>query len=154
MRSENLQVDEFDDRAVGGLEANGTGLPGMQGFDPAGDADAPAVTGCKPGKIPLWSRSGQVVPGGQGEFKKFGRDLRAHRVQPDITGAGTTIAVAIEPGAGRGAADSQRLAKDIGGHGPANGTKQKKQPASHDEEEASGPKRRAFSLLPDRIRPV
>lgn len=117
MRPEFIEIDKFQGGAVSGFEADRAGDAGPQGFGPSRDADAPRIARFKTREIPFRSRRAQVVAGLTRKRQEFLRDMRADGVQADIAGAGAAITIAVKSGARRRAAQFQRLAKDIGGHG-------------------------------------
>ncbi len=108
---------------MGGGEDDRGGESGGEGFLPAGDAEAPAISGFEAGEAVEGHGGAEIVALGLGEAQKFGGDLGADDVGAAILGAGLAAAIAKEAGDWIGAAGLQGLAEDIFGvvHGENGG---------------------------------
>lgn len=101
---------------MGGGEGDGRSAAGIEGFFPAGDAEAPAIAGFEAGEIPLGSGGGEIIAAEIGEVQELLGGLNADGVQADVSGAGAAIAIAVEPGHGFAAAAGEWFEKDVGAH--------------------------------------
>ena len=72
--------------------------------------------GVRPGNSVLGDRSAQVVADALLELEELGRDHRADRVGPEITGAGAAAAVAVEAGERVGAAGLRGATEHVSLH--------------------------------------
>tara|TARA_B100000614_G_C14154049_1_gene329782 strand:+ start:90 stop:509 length:420 start_codon:yes stop_codon:yes gene_type:complete len=66
-----LQVDEFQSRDVGGYKVDFWGLPRLQCFQPARQAQTPLISGLQAGKIIFFNRGGEIIAHGFGEGQEF-----------------------------------------------------------------------------------
>jgi hypothetical protein len=71
----------------------------LKGFLPPSNAQAPAITGFKTGKIELRNWRAEIVANRRTESKELLGHNCAYRVQPRVAGTGATIAIAIKSGA-------------------------------------------------------
>ena len=108
------QGDEFEGGGVGCFENHRRGHPGLQGFGPAGDAEAPAVSGVEAWEVGAYG-GGEVVASAGAEFQEVIGHDRADHMGAHVVAAGMTAAVAIEPGRGVGAAGLEWSAEDVSG---------------------------------------
>ena len=114
---EVFQGNEFEGVDVGGFEDDGGCFAGFEGFDPAGDAEAPVVSGLQAWKIVLFDGGGKVVAHGAAEFEEVSVGDDADGVKAFVIGTGAAVAIAIETGERGIAAGLQGLSKDVAGHG-------------------------------------
>jgi hypothetical protein len=114
---EVFEVDPFEGGFVGGGEGDGRCAAGIEGFFPAGDAEAPAIAGFEAGEVPLGGGRGKVVAAEEGEVQELFGGFDADGVLTDVSGAGAAVAVAVEPGHGFAAAAGEWFEEDVGTHG-------------------------------------
>lgn len=110
------QLVEFDDlerTLVRGLQENGWGRAGLQGFEPAPRAQAPAIPGFQTGKVEAGRGGRQVVALCAGELQEGVVDLGTDGVQTRIVSPGPAAAIPQVTGPGFQAADAQLTAQDI-----------------------------------------
>ena len=67
-------------------------------FDPTAEANTPFIPRLEARKAILRHRGHEVVAAGFAKFEEFGRHFGADGVQPDIFGAGVTVAIPEEAG--------------------------------------------------------
>jgi len=112
-----VEIDPFERGLVAGGEADGRGHSGIERFLPAGNAEAPAVTGFQTGEVPFGGGGAQIIAPGGGEAQKLSRDFDADGVQAHITGTGAAVAVAVKSGHGLATAAGEGGSEDVGAHG-------------------------------------
>ena len=86
----------------GRFQNDGAGVTGVEGFLPAGSADAPAITWNKSGESIHWHGSAEIVAAGFAELEKLPGDNTAHRVATVVLRTDLAFAVPVESGEGRG----------------------------------------------------
>src|SRR5579864_6326680 len=75
--------------------------------------DAPPVARLQTREVVLGKGRAEVVADALLELEELGTDDGADRVTPQVAGAGTTVAVPIEPRERVGAADLERATEDV-----------------------------------------
>jgi hypothetical protein len=115
---EEVKGDDFESVLVGGFEEDGAGCSGLLDCEPAGGADAPAVSGFEAGESVLRHGSGEIVAEGFGGGEEGGVDDAADGVDAVVIGAGVAASVAVEAGrrvSGLAAAGFERAAENVAG---------------------------------------
>jgi len=110
---EDVEGDDAEGVFVGGFEDDGAGCAGLLDLEPAGGADAPAVSGFEAGEAEFRVRGGEVVAEGATGGEEGRIDDAADGVHAAVFGAGVATAVAVEAGEGLGAAGFKREAEDV-----------------------------------------
>ncbi len=111
--NEELEGDDLEGVLVGGFEDDGAGGSGLLDLQPAGGADAPAVSGFEAGEAVLGHGGGEIVAEGLGGGEERGVDDAADGVDAVVVGAGLAAAGAVEAGHGLAAAGVEGLAEDV-----------------------------------------
>jgi hypothetical protein len=110
---QKLEGDDLEGGLVGGFEDDGTGCSGLLDLEPAGSADAPAVSGLEASEAVLGHGSAEVVAQSFGGGEEWGVNDAADSVDAEVVGAGLAAAGAVEAGHGFAAAGVERLAEDV-----------------------------------------
>jgi hypothetical protein len=113
---EQIERHDIERPLVRGGEDDESGDALFVRAQPGVGRHAPAVPGLEAGKVVLGRRRAQVIPDAPLILEKFSGHDGADRVTPQVTGAGTAAAVAVEAGERVGAARLERAAEHIALH--------------------------------------
>ena len=95
---EIFQGHKLERGLMGAAKNDARGLSGLEGFQPAGRAQTPAVSWFQTRKSEIWVGRRQIVAAGLGKRKKRIRHLDADRVQSGILRTGVAAARPVKSG--------------------------------------------------------
>jgi hypothetical protein len=117
---EVIEFDKLKGHYRGGFKVDFGRAPVIKGLLPAGDTEAPRISGLQTGKSKFRSRGAEIVPAALAECQELCGHFGAHAVQPLISGSGPATTITEESRQRVERAGDEFAAEDIEIGHPAN----------------------------------